>query len=199
MTADEFLEWEQTQSEKYEYVDGFVYPVYAMVGARDAHVTVAGNVFAELLAHLRGGPYRVYISDMKLRVDAANVYFYPDVFVTCDARDRSDPLAKRHPSLIVEVLSDSTAAYDRGEKFALYRQIDTLQEYVLVDPFRFTVDCFRRDPSDHWVLYHWVLYHWVLYPFAGSDTLELASVGFKAPLAALFEDVESALPVPNSD
>jgi Uma2 family endonuclease len=189
MTADEFLEWEQTQSEKYEYVDGFVYPVYAMVGARDAHVTVAGNVFAELLAHLRGGPCRVYISDMKLRVDAANVYFYPDVFVTCDARDRADPLSKRHPSLIVEVLSDSTAAYDRGEKFALYRQVDTLQEYVLIDPLRFTVDCFRRDPSDHWVLY----------PFAGSDTVELASVGYQAPMSTLFEGVEPSLPVPNSD
>lgn len=189
MTADEFLEWEQTQSEKHEYVDGFVYPVYAMVGARDAHVTVALNLASMLRAHSRGGPCRVYISDMKLRVDAANVYFYPDVLVTCDARDRADALCKRHPSLIVEVLSDSTAAYDRGEKFALCRQVDALREYVLIDPLRFTVDCFRRDPSDHWVLY----------PFAGSDTLELASVGFKAPLAALFEDVESALPVPNSD
>ena len=187
MTADEFLEWEQTQSEKYEFVDGFVYPVYAMVGARDAHVTVAGNVFAGLLAHLRGGPCRVYISDMKLRVAAANACFYPDVFVTCDTRDRVDPLAKRHPSLIVEVLSDSTAAYDRGEKFALYRQIDTLQEYVLVDPLRFTVDCFRRDASDHWVLY----------PFAGSDTVELASVGYQAPMSTLFEGVEPDLPVPN--
>jgi len=182
MTAEAFLEWELTQTEKHEYLDGLVYPVHAMVGARDAHVTVALNLASLLKSHLRGGPCRVYISDMKLRVDAANAYFYPDVFVTCDARDRADELCKRYPSLIVEVLSDSTAAYDRGEKFALYRELDSLQEYALIDPARFTLDCFRRDHTGHWVLY----------PFAGSDTVEFASVGFTAPLAALLEDAEPA-------
>ncbi len=182
LTHEEFLAWELAQREKHEYLDGFVYPVYAMVGARDAHVTVAGNVFAGLRAHLRGMPCRVYISDMKLRVEAANAYFYPDVVVTCDARDRADDLCKRYPTLIVEVLSDGTAAFDRGEKFARYRQLDSLQEYVLIDPVRFTVDCFRRDASGHWVLY----------PFAGDDEVEFASIGFRTPLAALFEDVEAA-------
>lgn len=184
MTAEAFLEWEQFQTEKHEYLDGLVYPVYAMVGARDAHVTVALNLASLFKAHLRGGPCRVYISDMKLRVEAANAYFYPDVFVTCNARDHADALCKRYPSLIVEVLSDSTAAYDRGEKFAIYRQLNSLQEYVLIDPVRFTVDCFRRDASDHWVLY----------PFAAGATVELSSVGFTAPLAALFEDVEPDAP-----
>lgn len=182
LTPEEFLAWELAQSEKHEYLDGFAYPVYAMVGARDAHVTVAGNVFTGLRAHLRGGACRVYISDMKLRVEAANAYFYPDVVVTCDARDRADDLCKRYPSLIVEVLSDGTAAYDRGQKFAIYRQLDSLQEYALIDPVRFTVDCFRRDASGHWVLY----------PFAGDDEVEFVSLGFRTPLAALFEDVEVA-------
>ena len=83
MTPEAFLEWEKTQTEKHEYLNGLVYEVYAMVGARDAHVTTAGNVFALLKEHLRGGPCRVYISDMKLQIDAVNAYFYPDVFVTC--------------------------------------------------------------------------------------------------------------------
>lgn len=181
MTAQEFLEWEKTQTEKHEYLDGQVYPVYAMVGARDAHVTVSLNVASLLKAHLRGGPCRVYISDMKLQVDAANAYFYPDVFVTCDVRDRSEETCKRYPSLIVEVLSDSTAGYDRGEKFAIYRTIESLREYAVIDSSRFSVDCFRRDESGHWVLYS----------FSGGGTLEFRSVAFDAPLASPFEDVEN--------
>ena len=180
MTSDKFLEWEKTQIEKHEYLDGLVYPVHAMVGARDAHVTVAGNVFALLKSHLRGGPCRVYISDMKLQIDAANAHFYPDVFLTCDARDRAEDTSKRHPSLIVEVLSDSTAGYDRGEKFAVYRTLESLREYVVIDPDRFTVECFRRDETGHWVLYS----------FSGGDTVEFQSVTFQAPPSALFEDVE---------
>ncbi|MCU0736589.1 MAG: Uma2 family endonuclease [Methylotetracoccus sp.] len=88
MTCDEFLEWEKTQTEKHEYLDGLVYPVYAMVGARDAHVTVSLNVASLLKAHLRGGPCRVYISDMKLQVDAANAHFYPDTQTACHSRAR---------------------------------------------------------------------------------------------------------------
>ncbi|MGH8470513.1 MAG: Uma2 family endonuclease [Gammaproteobacteria bacterium] len=179
MTPEEFLEWEKTQTEKHEYLNGLVYEVYAMVGARDAHVTTAGNVFALLKEHLRGGPCRVYISDMKLQVDAANAYFYPDVFVTCDARDRAEDTRKRFPILVIEALSDSTAGYDRGDKFASYRKIEGLREYVIIDPDSFTVDCFRRDVSNHWVLY----------AFEGEATVELESVNLHVPLAALFENV----------
>ncbi|MGH8542965.1 MAG: Uma2 family endonuclease [Gammaproteobacteria bacterium] len=179
MTPEEFLEWEKTQTEKHEYLNGMVYEVYAMVGARDAHVTTAGNVFALLKEHLRGGPCRVYISDMKLQVDAANAYFYPDVFVTCDARDRAEDTRKRFPILVIEALSDSTAGYDRGDKFAIYRKIEGLREYVIIDPDSFTVDCFRRDVSNHWVLY----------AFEGEATVELESVNLHVPLAALFENV----------
>jgi Uma2 family endonuclease len=123
LDPDAFLEWEKTQLEKYEYLDGQIVQVYAMVGARDAHVTVALNVASLLRERLRGGPCRVYISDMKLRVEAANAFFYPDVFVTCDPRDRAEDTCKRFPLLVVEVLSESTAGYDRGRKFAVYRQV----------------------------------------------------------------------------
>jgi len=179
MTPEAFLEWEKTQTEKHEYLNGLVYQVYAMVGARDAHVTTAGNVFALLKAHLRGGPCRVYISDMKLQIDAVNAYFYPDVFVTCDPRDRAEDTCKRFPSLVIEVLSDSTAGYDRGDKFATYRKLEGLREYVIIDPDSFTVDCFRRDASNHWVLY----------AFEGESTVDLESVNLHVPVAALFENV----------
>jgi Uma2 family endonuclease len=181
LDPDAFLEWEKTQLEKYEYLDGQVVQIYAMVGARDAHVTVALNVASLLREHLRGGPCRVYISDMKLRVEVANAFFYPDVFVTCDPRDRAEDTYKHFPLLVVEVLSDSTAGYDRGRKFAVYRQVESLQEYAIIDPDTFTVDSFRRDESGHWVLY----------AFAGEDTVEFRSVGFKAPLSSVFEDVEA--------
>ena len=94
-----------------------------MAGASDAHVTVAGNVFAMLRAHVRGGPCRVYIADMKLRVDLAQSFFYPDVFVTCDPADLGEATAKQHPKVVIEVLSESTEGYDRGGKFAAYRRL----------------------------------------------------------------------------
>lgn len=182
---DEYLAWEERQETKHEYVRGEVYDVYAMVGARDAHVTVAGNVFALLKAHARGTPCRTYIADMKLRVEAAGVFFYPDVFVTCDARDRDSDKFKSHAVLVVEVLSESTAGYDRGGKFATYRLLESLREYVLIDPDRRTVDVFRRNAEGRWVLY----------PFEGDGDAEFESLRFRTPLAAIFEDV---LPPPES-
>ena len=175
-TADDYLTWEKEQETKHEYVRG---EVYTMAGARDAHVAVALNVASLVKSHVRGTPCRTYISDMKLKVEAADAFYYPDVFVTCDARDCDSDLFKRYPTLIVEVLSESTALYDHGRKFASYRQLDSLQEYALIDPEARTVDVFRRDAS----------HHWVLYPYAGADEAEFTSLEFRAPLALIFEDV----------
>ncbi|MFA7242316.1 MAG: Uma2 family endonuclease [Sulfuricellaceae bacterium] len=175
-SAEDYLEWEKGNEIKHEYLDGEVYP---MDSAKDAHVTVAGNISVLLKNHLRGGPCRVYMAGMKVRVEAANQLFYPDVLVTCDPADRSADYFKSHPALIVEVLSESTSAYDRGKKFEFYRQLDSLREYVLVDPDRFSVDCFRRDATGHWVLY----------PFGAGETVELAGVDLRAPIEAFYEDV----------
>jgi Uma2 family endonuclease len=81
----------------------------------------AGNIAIALRRHLAGTPCRTFITDMKLRVEAVDAFFYPDVMVTCSARDAGDPLVKREPVLLVEVLSPATAAFDRGDKFAAYR------------------------------------------------------------------------------
>jgi Uma2 family endonuclease len=178
LDAQAYLDWEAQQPDKHEFVAG---QVYAMVGARDAHVTTALNVASTLKGGLRGGPCRVYISDMKLRVEAEDAFFYPDVLVSCDPRDRAEDRFKAYPVLLVEVLSESTAAYDRGRKFAAYRTLATLEEYVLADPASRTVDVFRRDEAGRWVLY----------AYAGEDTVELASVEVRIPLAAVFEDVEA--------
>jgi len=175
VTAEQYLAWEAEQAQKHEYLAG---EVYAMAGASDAHVTISLNLASALRAHLRGGPCRTYIADMKLEVDAASAYFYPDVFVTCDAADAQLPDRKRSPVLVAEVLSPSTAAFDRGAKFAWYRRLPSLREYLLIDTERLAVDLFRRDATDHWVLY----------PYGEGDTVELQSVGLLLPVAAIYED-----------
>ena len=176
---DDYLAWEQDQPCRNEYVDG---EVFAMSGASDAHGTAAGNLFAALHGRLRGKPCKPFMSDMKVHVEAANSFFYPDILVTCDPRDRVPEAShvKHHPVLIVEVLSPTTEAYDRGNKFAAYRELASLQEYVLVSTEQRRVEVFRRDDTGHWVLY----------PFALDEELELASVDFRCPVADVFEGVE---------
>lgn len=177
ISAEDYLAGEETSAVKHEYLAG---EVFAMAGAGEAHVTVAGNLFALLRTHVRGGPCRVYISDMKLRVEKADAFYYPDVFVTCDPADGRENLVKRNPVLVIEVLSDSTEAFDRGAKFAHYRQLDALREYILIAPERPVIDVFRRNPEGNWVLY----------PTTEKDQLEIASLDFQCPLEAVYEDVE---------
>jgi len=141
---------------------------------------VAGNLYIALRQHLNASPCRTFMSDMRLHVAAANSYFYPDLMVTCSALDATSPLVKTEPSLIVEVLSPSTAAYDRGVKFSHYRSLGSLQEYVLVDLDSRSIDCYRKGPDGLWVLH----------PFARGETVLLASVGLQVPAALVFAEVE---------
>ena len=175
--AQAYLAWEAEQSTKHEYHDG---EVFAMAGASDAHVTVAGNVYMALRNHLRGSPCSVFISDMKLRVEEDNAFFYPDVFVTCADSDRGQSHSKSAPVLVVEVLSPATSAYDWGAKFAAYRKLPTLREYALIDPERLSLDLFRREGDSK---------RWVLHPIEAGGHVEWASVGLQVPLEALYEDV----------
>ena len=150
LNVDEYRAWEAQQPDKHEYVDG---EVYAMVGVTRRHAAVAINPVNLLSTHLRDAPCRVYASDMKLRVEAANAFYYPDVFVTCSANDHQADEFMSAAVLIVEVLSPSTAGYDRGDKFAAYRKLSGLREYVLIDPDRKCVERFRRGADDIWALH----------------------------------------------
>ncbi len=145
----DYFAWEPEQPVKHEYVGG---EVFAQAGARQNHVVVAGNCFAALRQRLRGSPCRAYISDMQLEVAQADAVFYPDVMVSCHPEDLAAERVLHHPRVIVEVLSDSTVAYDRGGKFAAYRMLESLQEYVLIDPERRSLEIFRRLPSNDWLL-----------------------------------------------
>jgi len=176
LSADDFLAWEPAQLDRHEYLDG---EVFAMAGAEDRHVTVAGNFYIALRQHLSGGPCRTYMSDMRLQVAAANSYFYPDVLVTCSALDLASPLVKTEPKLIIEVLSPSTAAYDRGLKFSYYRSLASLAEYVLIDLDTRSTDVYRKGADGLWVLH----------PFAQGEPVSLASVALELTAAQLFADV----------
>lgn len=176
LTPDEYLQLETASPIKHEYLDG---EVYAMAGASDTHVTIALNLATLLRAHVRGTACRVYISDMKARVEARNRFYYPDVMVTCDPRDQETSGYKRFPKLIVEVLSESTEAFDRGDKFADYQHLETLQEYVLINTRHQRVECFRRNEAGHWVLQYYT---------PETQTFYLESVDFTDILAALYED-----------
>jgi Uma2 family endonuclease len=176
--ADDYLAGEARSPIKHEYVAG---EVFAMAGASEEHVTIAGNVFALLRAHVRGGPCRVYIADMKLRVERARAFFYPDVFVTCEAADAAEPTVKARARVVVEVLSESTEAYDRGAKFASYRELPTLEEYVLIDSRSRCVEVFRRHPEG-----------WMLHPVPDDGRLNLAPLEFDCTLDAIYEDVRFA-------
>lgn len=174
LSAADFLAWEAQQPEKHELFQG---EAFAMVGARRVHVTVSLNVASLLKTHLRGTSCRAYMADMKLR--AAENIFYPDVMVTCHPEDHLAETVMSQPKVIVEVLSDSTAGYDRGGKFAAYRQIDSLEEYARIDPDRLSIEVFRRTPNGDWLL-------------AASEAgrgLLLKSLDFSAPPEAVFEDV----------
>ncbi|HAX78943.1 MAG TPA: hypothetical protein DCY88_24730 [Cyanobacteria bacterium UBA11372] len=179
ISPEEYLAGEEISPIKHEYIRG---EVYAMAGANDAHVTIAGNIFALLRNHLRGSGCRVFISDMKASIETADIFYYPDVMVTCDERDRATPNFKKYPCLIVEVLSQSTEAFDRGDKFADYQQIETLQEYVVISQKRQRVECFRRNAEGFWVLH----------TYNQGSEVHLASVNFHISIDALYEDVSFA-------
>lgn len=177
LTAEEYLQGELSAECKHEYLNG---EVWAMVGATDAHVTIAGNLFALIKQSLKGSPCRAYISDMKVNVEKANAFFYPDVLVTCDAGDRDNALFKQHPVFIAEVLSPSTEAFDRGQKFSAYRQLESLESYWLIDSQSLSVDIFNRTDTNEWLLHGYD---------AAGEILRIPSLNLEWPLRMLYEDV----------
>ncbi len=175
MTAHEFLAWELKQASKHQFFDN---EVFAMAGGTAEHNAASLGVAATLRQHLKGSPCKTYVSDMRVR--AANNYFYPDVVVTCAPSDTNNPKAIEieQPSLVVEVLSDSTAAFDRGLKFTSYRQIASLQEYLLLDPEAKTAEVFRKNDKGIWELHP---------SDAKSPQLHLHSVDWTGNIGVFFE------------
>lgn len=175
LTPEEYLALELESQNKHEYRNG---QVYAMAGASNNHGTIALNLATLLRIQLRGSGCRPYIADTKVRIEPRNIYYYPDVVVGCDPRERGRDSFLRYPRLIAEVLSETTEAFDRGDKFADYRSLESLQDYVLISQNKVAVEVFQRDRAG-----------WMLRPYDAADELILPSVDFRCPITALYEDV----------
>jgi Uma2 family endonuclease len=176
LSPEEYLEWEEKSEIKHEYIDG---EVYAMAGSSGKHAAIVRNVIMTIGPHLRGSGCDLYPQDVKAKVALRSRYYYPDLMVTCDARDKPDDYVKRHYKLIIEVLSDSTEGFDRGEKFADYRRSESLEEYVLVAQNRMSVEIYRKKLAGRW---EFQAYH-------AGDQVELVSLGLTFEIADLYEDV----------
>ncbi len=180
-TPEDYLEIERISPIKHEYLQG---QIVAMAGASKAHVIITGNLSAQLVTHLRGKNCIAYATDMKVRLPALNLFYYPDLAVTCDDRDRiSDEDFILHPKLIVEVLSDSTEAFDRGDKFADYKTIPEFEEYVLIHQKQILSERFERKSDNLWIPQI----------YRTGDMIEFSSIGFSCPIEALYENIAQLL------
>src|SRR4028119_1182192 len=177
ISREDYLEGERVSPIKHEYRRG---QVYAMVGAKKPHIVIAGNLVTLFNNHLDNTPCLVLSSDIKVRLEEANCYYYPDVAVTCDERDTdSTEDFILYPSLVVEVLSPSTAAFDRGDKFADYQTSPSLQEYVLITQSEIKIECFRVNAEGNWVSQ----------TYRQGDESELMSIDFRCPIAQVYQKV----------
>ncbi|MEG3863805.1 Uma2 family endonuclease [Microcoleus sp. herbarium12] len=184
MTPQEYLDWEEQQPIKYEYMKG---EVFAMTGGILPHNSIAVNLTSALKNHLRGKGCKVFMADAKVGVSQNGPFHYPDVMVSCDPQDQRARKVIYHPCLIVEVLSPGTEAFDRGQKFRNYRQIETLKEYVLIEADRLNVECYRINEKGKWEL--------TAYSLDATTTdeteveVDFPSVDFRCPISLLYEDV----------
>jgi Uma2 family endonuclease len=186
-TPEEYLALERAAEYRSEYLDG---EIYAMSGASAAHNTIAMNIVRHLGNQFEGRPCRVFASDLRVRVSPNRMYTYPDVVAVCGPRefadDHSDTLL--NPTVVFEVLSPSTEAYDRGEKFARYWRLASLTDYVLVAQDQMRVEHFARQ-GDGW---------FVTAAESPDETLRLAALDAELVLRAIYTNVEFPAPEPES-
>lgn len=175
-TPEAYFAWEAHQLEKHELIEG---KVYAMSGGSQNHSAIAINLLLILRSHLRGGPCRVFNSDLKVNLLNTANYTYPDLSVTCDRRDQDHALYITYPCLIIEVLSPSTEAYDRGKKFQNYRRNPNLVDYVLVSSEEIAIEIYHRNSAGEWVIKS----------YQSGDLVSLDSIGLTVPIEQIYEEI----------
>ena len=176
LSVEEYLAFEENSEHRHEYIDG---SVYAMSGVSQSHELVAGNLFAAIHAQLRGGPCKPYKSEFKLRlkIDQRDLFYYPDIMVACGRVDGTSHYLL-DPKLVVEVLSPSTASIDRREKFLSYKQIATVEDYVLVAQDTAQITTYRRAQK------------WAPRVHTGPDSVvTFQSIGLSLGLGQIYEGV----------
>jgi Uma2 family endonuclease len=176
ITPEDYIAAEEISPIRHEYRDG---EVFAMTGGTLNHNAIVLNLALALKNHLRGSGCHIFAENVKTRIEARNAFYYPDIVVTCNDRDRpSTQQYINHPRLIIEILSPSTARFDRTEKFADYRTIPSLSEYLLISTDRQQIEHFQRDDRDHWSL------------MEVTEPLQLVSVDCATAIADIYEETD---------
>jgi Uma2 family endonuclease len=184
-TPEEYFAWEEQQLERHELIGG---QVYAMSGGTKNHSRIALKFGSLLDSHLGNSGCETANSDLKVKIVNSTNYTYPDVSVTCDDRDKTTTKYITYPCLIIEVLSFSTEAYDRGGKFRMYRQNPVLQDYVLVSSEKMEIDLYRKTESGSWEIIN----------YQAGDTIELKSVSLTFPIERIYEGISLTLTAESS-
>ncbi|MBD2579894.1 Uma2 family endonuclease [Oscillatoria sp. FACHB-1406] len=176
MTVEEYLEWESQQELRHEYIEG---EIIAMTGGTIPHTKIYLNLYTALRPHLRQRGCEAYVADVKVKAGTKNRYFYPDLVVTCNAEDLKARDCVQNPTVIVEVLSVSTANYDRTKKLQYYRQIPSLQEYILIDSEAMSVEIYRRGEGKMWFYC----------AYEAGEAIAIDSINFECAIELLYEGV----------
>jgi Uma2 family endonuclease len=173
LTPEEYFAWEEQQLEKHEYING---QVYAMIGGSVNHSRIAIRFTTMFDTHLDPSSCITGNSDLKVNILGTTNYTYPDASVTCDERDKANIQYISHPCLIVEVLSKSTEAYDRGGKFRMYQNNPALIDYLLVSSTTIEIDLYHKNDAGDWLIIN----------YKPGDTIELKSINLKFPIEQVY-------------
>lgn len=173
LTPEAYFVWEEQQLEKHEYIDG---QIYAMSGGSVNHSRIAVRIATLFANHLEASPCETGNSDLRVNIVETTNYTYPDVSVTCDERDQTTTQYITYPCLIVEVLSTTTEAYDRGGKFRMYRNNPVLQDYLLVSSTSIEMDLYHKNDAGEWIIIN----------YKEGDTVELKSINLSFPIEQVY-------------
>ncbi|MBI5591340.1 MAG: Uma2 family endonuclease [Deltaproteobacteria bacterium] len=179
-TPEEYLKMERDAACKSEYFNG---EIFAMTGASRKHNLIAGSVYSSIYTQLRKRECEAYANDMRVKVPSTGLYTYPDIVVVCSPPLFDDVLSDTllNPDVIVEVLSQSTEAYDRGDKFQNYRALPSLSEYILVHQDTRHVEHYARQPDSSWRFLEY---------FKPEDGFQIRSIGCALKLEEIYEKVD---------
>ncbi len=177
LTPEEYFIWEEKQLEKHEYIDG---QIYAMSGGSKNHSLISVRLITLFSNHLEGKNCETTNSDLRVNIIDTTHYTYPDVSVTCDDLDKTTTQYITYPCLIVEVLSPSTEAYDRGGKFRMYRQNPRLQDYLLVSSTTIEMDLYHKNDAGEWIIIN----------YQEGDTIELKSINLSFSIEQVYRNLD---------
>ncbi|HYW21870.1 MAG TPA: Uma2 family endonuclease [Nodularia sp. (in: cyanobacteria)] len=173
LTPEEYFIWEEQQLEKHELING---QVYAMTGGSVNYSRISVRLITLFVNHLEGSGCETGNSDLRVKIAETNNYTHPDISVTCDNRDKTTSQYITYPCLIVEVLSKTTEAYDRGGKFRMYQNNPVLKDYLLVSSTAIEIDLYHKNDAGQWMIIN----------YGEGDTIELKSINLSFPIEQVY-------------